>query len=310
MILAIVGPTGIGKSEVAMALARSVPSEIVVVDSMQVYRGMDRGTGKPDSAQQKEIPHHGIDLVEPEEEFDVARYRNLLAPVIRAIQAKGRLPILVGGSGLYFRAILDGLCEAPGRDPFLREHLLQQGTEQGAAVLHAELEKVDPEAAARIHPNDLRRIVRALEVFRATGRALSQWQGQTTHPLDGDKRLIGLSMDRALLYQQIEERIDGWLNEGWLEEAGSLNRRALSRTAREALGYRELFAFLEGQADWPMTVSLIKRNTRRYAKRQLAWFRADPRIQWLDVDGKGPEALTAHILDRIRWNEPSLSTSA
>ena len=308
MILAVVGPTGVGKSEVAAALARSIPSEIVVVDSMQVYRGMDRGTGKPDSAIRREIPHHGIDLVEPEEEFDVARYRDLMTPVIRAIQARGKIPILVGGSGLYFRAILDGLCQAPGRDPFLRERLVRQGMEKGAPALHAELVKVDRQAAARIHPNDLRRIVRALEVFFSTGRALSQWQRETTEPLEGEKCWVGLALERSLLYEKIERRIDGWLQQGWLEEARRLKEKNLSRTAREALGYRELFSFLNGETDWPTAVSLIKRNTRRYAKRQLAWFRADRRIQWIAMDHKTPESVAEKIL--ILWKKPSLSMSA
>lgn len=310
MILSIVGPTGVGKTEVAYLLARLVPSEIVAVDSMQVYRGMDRGTGKPDASLRREIPHHGLDLVDPEEEFDAAKFRRLMVPVIREIQARGHLPVLVGGSGLYARALLDGLCQAPGKDPFRREQLLQEGREKGAPALHARLKEVDPEAAGRIHPNDLRRIVRALEVFLVSGRRLSRWQGETTDPLEGEKRLIGLTRAREDLYRRVEERIEGWLGEGWLEEARGLHRRALSRTAREALGYRELFAFLEGGADWATTVSLIKRNTRRYAKRQIAWFRADPRLEWLPVDGLSPETTAARILERLKWNAPSLSTSA
>jgi len=310
MILAIVGPTGIGKTEAAVALARRVPSEIIVVDSMQVYRGMNRGTGKPDASLRREIPHHGLDLVDPEQEFDAAKFRNLIVPVIEEIQSRGHLPILVGGSGLYFRAVLDGLCQAPGKDPFVREKLLQEGQEKGAAALHAQLQEADPEAAGRIHPNDLRRIVRALEVFLVSGRRLSRWQGETTQPLEGEKRLIGLTCDRQILYRRIEERIDGWLEAGWLEEASRLSRRNLSRTAGEALGYRELFAFLEGEFDWETTVSLIKRNTRRYAKRQLAWFRADSRVEWIPVDGRAPEAAASQILERMKWNTPSLSTSA
>ena len=309
MILALVGPTGIGKSELAVALARLIPSEIVVVDSMQVYRGMDRGTGKPDVSIQQGIPHHGLDLIEPEEEFDVARFRAIAVPVIEAIQARGHLPVLVGGSGLYFRALVDGLCQAPKKDPFLRESLLQEGRQKGAPVLHARLKQQDPATAARVHPNDLRRIVRALEVFVVSGRPLSFWQEETTQPFPGEKRLIGLTCDRAVLYQRIERRIDRWLKEGWLEEAKALTQRALSHTAREALGYRELFSFLEGNADWESTVVLIKKNTRRYAKRQLAWFRADPRIEWLAINGMTPDLLAAQILSRIQWNAPFLSTS-
>ena len=310
MILAVVGPTGIGKTEAAVAVARRVPSEIVVIDSMQVYRGMDRGTGKPDASLQQEIPHHGLDLIEPEQEFDAVSFRNRIVPVIQGIQGRGHLPILVGGSGLYMRAVLDGLCHAPGKDPFRREQLLREGQEKGAVVLHTRLAGVDPTAAERIHPNDLRRIVRALEVFLVSGRPLTHWQEETTQPLEGEKRLVGLTCDRGLLYRRIEERIGGWLKAGWLEEARGLSRRNLSRTAREALGYRELFAHLEGESDWETTVSLIKRNTRRYAKRQLAWFRADPRVEWIPVDEMAPEMAASQILERMKWNAPSLSTSA
>ena len=270
---------------------------------------MDRGTGKPDASLQREIPHHGLDLIEPEQEFDAANFRNRIVPVIQGIQGRGRLPILVGGSGLYMRAVLDGLCQAPGKDPFRREQLLREGQEKGAAVLHARLAGVDPAAAERIHANDLRRIVRALEVFFVSGRTLTHWQEETTNPLEGEKRLIGLICDRGLLYRRIGERIDGWLRAGWPEEARGLSRRDLSRTAREALGYRELFAFLEGESDWETTVSLIKRNTRRYAKRQIAWFRADPRIEWIPIDERTPETAASQILEGIKWNPPSLSIS-
>ncbi len=292
----MVGPTGIGKSEVAAEIARRVSAEIVAVDSMQVYRGMDLGTGKPDPVSRREIPHHGIDLADPEEEFDVARYVRWVRPVLEEIRLRGRLPLLVAGSGLYLRGLLDGLCQAPGKDPYLREQLLWQGREKGAPFLHEKLKPVDPKAAAKIHPNDLRRIVRALEVFQVSGRPISQWQEETTRPLDGEKHLIGLTCGRQRLYEGIDRRIDGWLAAGWLEEARRLKRRDLSRTAREALGYRELFAHLEGQIGWEPTVTLIKRNTRQYAKRQWSWFRADARVRWITTDGRSPEEVARHIL--------------
>ncbi len=264
---------------------------------MQVYRGMDLGTGKPERSIQREIPHHGLDLVGPEEEFNVARYLEMVQPTILAIQARGRLPLLVAGSGLYLRGLLDGLCPAPGEDPVLRGQLLKESQQIGVQALHARLVKVDPAAAARIHPNDCRRIVRALEVFSVTGRPLSEWQRQLT-PRSGlgqEIRLVGLICDRAALYRRIEQRIDGWLKLGWLEEAKKLAALPLSRTAREALGYRELFDFLAGKMEWESAQQLIKQNTRRYAKRQWTWFKADPRVVWIQTDGKEPETLAAEI---------------
>ena len=308
-LLGIVGPTGIGKTEAALSLTRQIPSEIVVVDSMQVYRGMDIGTGKPDRSVRDIIPHHGLDLVEPEEEFNVARYVEMVSPEISSMSARGHLPVLVGGSGLYLRALIDGLCPAPGEDPVLREKLLVESREKGAQQLHDRLKEVDPPAAAKIHPNNLRRLIRALEVFLTTGRPLSQWHRQTTSSLGSGRKilLVGLTCDRALLYRRIEQRIDGWLEAGWLDEAKRLRARSLSETAREALGYRELFDFLDGRADWQTTCQLMKRNTCRYAKRQLTWFRADPRIHWIQTDEKSPEQITQEI--RTLWNEPSLSPS-
>jgi len=301
--IAIVGPTGIGKSEVALALAQKIPADIIVVDSMQVYRGMEVGTGKPSKKIRTGIPHHGLDLVEPEESFDVARYVKEVTPSIKAVWQARRLPLLVGGSGLYLRALLDGLSQAPGRDPVLRKRFLIEGRKGGAIALHKKLREVDPDSADRIHPHDLRRTVRALEVYHATGRTLSAWNRETTQGicfnLEGSL-LVGLTQDRELLYRRIEERIDRWLADGWLEEARGLHSRPLSQTAREALGYKELFAYLEGRCGQEETISLIKRNTRRYAKRQWGWFRADPRIEWIRMENIAPEVVADQILDRFR----------
>lgn len=301
MVLAIVGPTGIGKSQVAVAVAREVPAEVVAVDSMQVYRGMDRGTGKPDLAVRKKIPHHGIDLVDPEEEFNAAQYLRTILPILEQIRKRGQLPILVGGTGLYLKVLRDGLCPAPGKDLAVRERLLTQSREEGTEVLHARLSQVDPKAAERIHPNDLRRIVRALEVYEMTGQPLSQWHRETVSSLNGKEtfQVFGLTMDRSALYRRIDERVNRWLASGWLQEAQVLHQRRLSLTAKEALGYRELFDFLEGKTDWPTTVSLIQRNSRRYAKRQWAWFKRDPRIRWIDVEGKMPEEVARRIVEGV-----------
>ena len=297
-ILALAGPTGIGKSEVALALAAEIPAEIVAVDSMQVYRGMDIGTGKPAKEIRRRVPHHGIDLAEPEEEFDVLRYVEAVSPAIERIRRGGRWAILTAGCGLYLRVLLRGICDAPGKDPEVRGRLLEEAASQGSEALHARLAGVDPQAAARIHPNDLRRVVRALEVFEVTGRPMTSWwaEKERNSAALGDYRIIGLTCDRDPLYSRVEARIDSWLAAGWLEEARALAQRDLGITAREALGYRELFNHLQGRSDWAATRLLIHRNTRRYAKRQLSWFRHEPGVRWVDVQGLDPRLVAQEIL--------------
>ncbi|MBI3317912.1 MAG: tRNA (adenosine(37)-N6)-dimethylallyltransferase MiaA [Candidatus Omnitrophica bacterium] len=299
-LLALVGPTGVGKSEVAVEIARELPSEIVTVDSMQVYRGMDVGTGKPSAAVRLEIPHHGLDLSEPEELFSVARYVESVTPVIEAIRKRGRLPILVGGSGLYFKALMNGgLCGAPPRDSLTRISLEERVEKEGLPALHELLKEKDPLSAQRIHPNDARRIVRALEVFLVSGRTLSAWHGE--HAPEGPGRTlhcVGLACGREPLYRKIEARVESFFKEGWLEEARALLPRRLSQTARMALGYRELFEHLSGLRELDETKRLIQRNTRRYAKRQLSWFRHESAVQWIETDGLSAGALCEMILSR------------
>lgn len=268
---------------------------------MQVYRGMDIGTGKPSASVRREIRHDGIDLVDPEQEFDVLQYVRAVEPVLRAAQERARPIFLVGGSGLYLRVLRRGLCQAPGRDPELRARLVEEGMAGGTAALHARLLRVDPAGAARIHPNDLKRVVRALEVFEVTGRSLSDWHRQTEPAVPGLDccPVIGLTCSREALYSRIDARTKKWLDTGWLEEARTLHRRRLSRTAREALGYRELFDYLEGNLPWEDVGERIARNTRRYAKRQWAWFRHEPDVEWFQVDGRAPEQ-TAEVLWKKR----------
>jgi tRNA dimethylallyltransferase len=299
-LIGLAGPTGIGKSQVAMALARQWNAEIVVVDSMQVYQGMDVGTGKPTPQDQKEIAHHGLDLAAPEEEFDVARYVDAVAPVLKKIEARGGVALLVGGSGLHFRVLLEGIHPGPGKDPALRDQLVQEAAALGAQALHARLTQVDSHSAEKIHPNDVRRVVRALEVYQLTGKPLSDWHAQPLSPIGSEAvPLIGLTCERDKLYQRIESRIDGWLEGGWLEEARALRTRNLSQTAMAALGYRELFAYLEGKLSREQAVDWIKRNTRHYAKRQLGWFRQVDSVQWVDVTGQTTEEIAKNIFSRV-----------
>ena len=299
-LIGIVGPTGVGKSEVALAIARLTPSEIIAVDSMQVYRGMDLGTGKPSPAARKEVPHHGLDLADPSESFSVAQYIAAVSPIIPQIIERKRLPVLVAGTGLYLKALLDGLCPAPPENPHVREQILAEGKKAGWETVHARLQQVDPAAAARIHPNDSRRITRALEVFSVSKKPISEWQESTSGILsDGMQvELFGLNCQRVLLYRRIEARIDSWCGAGWLEEAKKLAAQPLSKTAGEALGYKEMYAHLRGERKWEESVSLIKRNTRHYAKRQMTWFRRDSRVRWISTDGISAEQAARQILEQ------------
>ena len=296
-VIVLAGPTGIGKSETALELAREIPAEIVAVDSMQVYRGMEIGTGKPSEEDRRRVPHHGLDLADPEEEFDAIRYARAVAPVIEEIRRRGRWAILTAGCGLYLRVLRRGICEAPGKDPEVRARLLERASAEVIAPLHARLAEVDPSAARRIHPNDLRRVVRALEVFEVTGRPITRWHREQELFAGDGWRMIGLDCERRRLYAKIEARIDGWLSGGWAEEARVLAGRELSMTAREALGYRELFSHFEGRADWAATRELIRRNTRRYAKRQLSWFRKETGVEWIAA-GQDSRSTAREILTR------------
>lgn len=319
-MIALVGPTATGKSQTALALAELLQektgrsAQIVAVDSMQVYRGMEIATGKPSASARRAVAHHGLDLAEPEEEFDVVRYVRAVTPVLQAARAGGRPALLVGGCGFYLRGLLEGIHPAPGKDPEVREALLREGALLGAGRLHARLREVDPAAAQRIHPNDLRRTVRALEVFRVTGRPLTDWESETVSPFSNEPVfLAGLTCERSLLAERIARRTRLWLQRGWLEEARGLLRRRLSRTAREALGYAELFSHLEGRISSRQVEPAILLNTRRYAKRQRSWFRRDGRITWWNIEGKTPALLAREILTAWQrnpaWNRHCSSTS-
>jgi len=281
--LAIVGPTASGKSDLALALARRHPgTELVSVDAMQVYRGMDIGTAKPTPAERAEVPHHLLDLAEPHEEFTVARFQAAVRTAVAGIEARGGWPVLVGGTGLYLRAVLDELA-IPGRYPEVRAEL---DAEPDTARLHARLAHLDPVAAARMEPTNRRRVVRALEVTLGSGRPFSSYgPGLDTYP-PTRYRLVGLAVSREVLDARIAERVGRQLAAGWLDEVRRLAARpeGLSRTAAQALGYRELLDHLGGGCSLEEAVERTVSRTRRFARRQQRWFRRDPRIEWLDVD--------------------------
>jgi tRNA dimethylallyltransferase len=286
-IVALVGPTAVGKTDVAVALALRLHGEIISADSMAVYRHADIGTAKPTPAQRALVPVHMVDVADPRETFNVAEYRRLALDAVHGIVQRGRRPIVAGGTGLYVRALLDGLGLAGvPADTDLRRSLVEEAKQRGAAVLHARLSAVDPMTAARLHPNDTVRIVRALEVYDLTGVPLTTWierDREQRQPLPSVR--IGLTMDRKSLDERINRRVDAMIANGLVQEV----RRLLESGAREGhgvmrgLGYREIAMHLRGTLALHEAVDLIKRNTRRFARRQWTWFRADRHIRWLDV---------------------------
>ena len=284
-ILCLLGPTAVGKTEIAIQLAQRLNAEIVSVDSRQIYRQMDIGTAKPTPEEQQAARHHLIDCVDISEPFSVADYQSLADTAIADIQNRGKRVLLVGGAGLYFRAVVDGLFEGPGADPSLRKRLEVEAAQLGVNSLHNRLRACDPESADRIHPNNLVRVIRALEVYELTGTPMSELQ-QQWHPEKQRYPFIafGLTMPRALLYHRIEQRVDVMLANGLIAEVESLLAMGYGRetAALQSFGYRELIAYLDGNCTYVEAISQLKRNTRRFAKRQLTWFRKDTRIEWLD----------------------------
>lgn len=301
-LLVITGPTATGKTAVGIEVARRVDGEIISADSMMVYRGMDIGTAKPTLAERKGVPHHLIDVVDPGEDFSVATFQTLAEALIREISGRGRLPILVGGTGLYIRAVLEGYRFTGGVDRELRRRLAAEARRFGPAYLHERLRGVDPETAARLHPNDLKRIIRALEVFYGTGTPVSRGASAGGGP-GYDALVFGLFLERRELYRRIEERVDAMLAAGLVEEVRRLLEGGLRRdaTAMQALGYKELAAYLAGEVSLEEAVCLLKRNTRRFAKRQLTWFRREERIRWLDVAKyPSPQAVAKEIAGYVQ----------
>ncbi len=269
--LILTGPTASGKSAAGVALAERLDAEIISMDSMALYRGMDLGTAKPTREERSRVRHHLIDALDPWESSSVAWWLQQAAAACREIEARGKRVLFVGGTPLYLKAVLRGLFEGPSANPELRGRLEQQS----GADLHARLSHVDPEAARRIHPNDLRRLVRALEVLELTGRPISEWQRQFQQPRPRPTPAVWLDWPRTQLYARIDQRVDEMIERGLLEEVRKLIPlpRPLSKEARQALGYKELLDHLAGGMTWEETVKRIKTRSRNFAKRQLTWFR-------------------------------------
>ncbi len=282
----VLGPTAVGKSELAVRASERFAGEIVSVDSMQVYRGFDRGTSKPDAATRRRVPHHGIDLADPSQDFSLGDFVRSAEEAIAGIRARGRLPVMVGGTGLYLRGLLKGIIDAPRRDPEVRARLIAIDRRRGPAALHRMLARVDPETAARILPGDRQRIVRAIEVYRERREPLSSLIRRTPFAEDRYPAVkIGLSMDRAALYRRIDARVVRFFADGLVEEVRGLLDAGVPRGANafKALGYREILRHLDGEIRREEAVMLTQRQTRRYAKRQWTWFRREPGVTWFEI---------------------------
>ncbi len=308
-LVVIVGPTAVGKTEVAIRVALRVGGEVVSADSAQVYRGMDVGTAKPTLEERRGVPHHLIDVVNPDYVFNVAEFQRLADEAIRQIHARGNLPMLVGGTGLYVKAVVDRYWFEPmPADQQLRHTLRQLARRRGAAWLHQQLAEIDPPAAARIHPNDLRRVVRALEVYHRTGHPPSYWHRQRRPGPGYDVLMVGLNRPREELYARINHRVDRMMERGFLDEVRRLLDAGYDPRcyALQSLGYREMIAHLRGEIPLEEAVRLFKRNVRRLAKRQLTWFRRDRRIRWIQMGHHmGVEGVVEEIVKMMagKWPE-------
>lgn len=303
-IIFLVGPTSVGKTALAIRLAQWLNTEIISADSRQVYRYLDIGTGKPSRQQLELVPHHLISIVSPEEEFTVADYLKSCLRLIEEFNQTQKIPLIVGGTGLYIKALTRGLFAGPGADRRLRCELKELVKGKGLPDLYLKLQEVDPEAAKKIHPHDERRITRALEVYYQTGTPISVFQrGHTFPPLHSPSLVLGLKRERKDLYQRIENRVEGMLKDGLIEEVKNLLTQNYSENlnALNTLGYRDIMRYLKGTQSLETAVSNFKRDTRRLAKRQMTWFRKEEQIHWYDLTGStNGDDKEKKILDQIK----------
>ena len=297
-VLLLLGPTGVGKTSASLLLARRLDSEIISADSMQIYRHMDIGTAKPAPEERSAVRHHMIDVIDPWESFSTGRFIEEVRPIIDNLHKEGKLPLIVGGTGLYVKAMTRGIFIGPSADWELRKELLED-EESDPGSLYRRLAETDPEAASRIMPNDIRRIIRALEVSLASGSSISEMQAEQTVRLPYDFLKIGLTRDREELYRIINDRVDRMFEAGLVEEVkhvleliraearkhGSAELRMSELSSLQAIGYKELIRHLDGSCSLGETIELVRQRSRNYAKRQFTWFRKEADIEWIDITG-------------------------
>ncbi len=301
-IIVIVGPTAVGKTALSLSLAETFGGEIISADSMQVYKGLDIGTAKATVSERKRIPHHLIDIVDASQEYNLADFLCDCKKAADSILAKGKVPILVGGTGLYVTSFTENIrLHEEKTDKEYREFLLSVAAREGSSVLKKQLEEVDPQTAGRLHDNDLKRIIRALEIYHITGKTqteMNEMSRKEKSPYCFYKAGLNFS-DRNLLYERINLRVDQMMQNGFLEEVKELQDSTLSSTAYQAIGYRQLFLFLQGKISYNDALEKIKMESRRYAKRQLTWFRRDPEIHWRYVDLLSAEETRSYFISEI-----------
>ena len=285
-ILVIVGPTASGKTSLALEIASRIRAEIISADSRQVYQYLTIGTAKPSPQDLKKVKHHFVDEILPDRHFSAGEFGAVGRETIQEIINRKKLPLVVGGTGLYIRSVVDGLFSGPGRKEEIREELEARLKSDGAETLHEELRRVDPEAAAKMLPSNQRRVIRALEVFYATGKPISQHHGEHKQKQIFNSVFVGLQWDRKKLYERINFRVDAMFAAGFLDEVKELLSRGYDDRYKslQTVGYKEAFAFLRKEISYERMVELMKQNTRRFAKRQLTWFRRDKRTRWFDIE--------------------------
>ena len=297
-VIIIVGPTAVGKTNLSIKLAKKLKAEVISGDSMQVYKGMNIGTGKVTEKEMEYVPHHMLDILNPDEPFSVADYQKQVQKKISDLNKQDITPLLVGGSGLYIQAVLyDYVFSDQKRDETLTKQLEARLETEGNLALYEELQQVDPVQAKHIHPNNKRRLIRALEVYQATGKTLSERQAEQNKTSTYDYYIIGLKMDREALYDQINQRVDTMVQNELVEEVKHLYERGYEHTqAMKAIGYKELIPYIKGETDLNTAVELLKRNSRRYAKRQYTWFKNQMNIHWYDVTNAKYDKIVDSIL--------------
>ncbi|EEM04654.1 tRNA (adenosine(37)-N6)-dimethylallyltransferase MiaA [Bacillus pseudomycoides] len=302
-VAVIIGPTAVGKTKLSIDLAKALNGEIISGDSMQIYRTMDIGTAKATMEEMEGIPHYMIDIKNPEDSFSVAEFQELVRGYIREITERGKLPIIVGGTGLYIQSVLyDYQFTDEAGDPVYREELEKLATEHGVEYVHEKLREVDPESASRIHMNNVRRVIRALEIFHTTGQKMSDQLEKQENELLYDVSLISLTMDRGMLYDRINLRVDLMVKQGLLQEVKALYENGVRDCQSiQAIGYKELYNYFEGHVSLEEAIMQLKTNSRRYAKRQLTWFRNKMDVTWFDVtDGEKTAEILRYIEGKLQ----------
>jgi tRNA dimethylallyltransferase len=300
-IIFIVGPTATGKTNIAVRLAKKISGEIISCDSMQIYKGMDIITSKPPLGLRKKIPHHLISVISPDKEYNVSQYRKIATKKIKEVLDKGKIPLLVGGTGLYMTILLDGIFNIKAENKNIRRKLHKEASKFGSQRLHSRLKAIDPAAALKIHPNDTKRIIRALEVYEVTGKPISELQKHRVGLWDKyDIKIFCLNMARDELNRRIEKRVARMFKHGLVAEVKKLLKKKISRTASCAIGLKEIKGYIEGEYDLEIASQLITRNTCLYAKRQFTWFRRDKRIEWVDIRANdSPRKVSQRIFEKL-----------